>query len=414
MTTSNSKPVCSRLITFLGKSDYKVTSYRNPNDTQQVFETKYVAEALTEFLEPAEVVVLATDDAWEFHGESFSTAIRSHTATMLRRVVFPMGNSQSGLWAQFDLLKNELRLPAVERTRSIALDITLGFRSAPFFCAGVLSFSQLVDEFAPNVSIYYGAFEAKQGNETDIWDITSFSQLITWSSSIMLLLKTGRADGLADATDAIGRSLAKQWSLGDRKGPAPNLRQLGEALGRFGGDLETVRTGSLLLGDQNSMSSVTALLNAIATVNSSADAIPPLVDVLDRIRSVIEPLNTQDRLSRPKGIQALKSLANLYWQMGRFAEAASTMREAYITQFATSAADCPGQTNFSKEDRESAELEWFKSDEHFAQEIAHVRNDIEHAGYNAQPMSPERIKSKIRDLIERLTAFERLLPSHDA
>jgi len=307
-----------------------------------------------------------------------------------------------------------LRLPAEERLRRVSLDITLGFRSAPFYCAGVLSFSQLVDEFAPEVSIYYGAFEAKQGNETDIWDITSFSQLISWSSSIMLLLKTGRAEGLAEATDAIGRSLAKQWSLGGRKGPAPNLRQLGEALGRFGGDLETVRTGSLLIGDQKSVSSVTALLDAIATVNSSADAIPPLVDVLDRIRNVIEPLKTQDKLSQPNGIRALQSLANLYWQMGRFAEAASTMREAYITRFANSAADCPGQSNFSKEDRASAELEWLKADDLLAREIAHVRNDIEHAGYNSQPMPPDRIKSKIRDLIERLTAFERSLPSDDA
>jgi len=111
-------------------------------------------------------------------------------------------------------------------------------------------------------------------------------------------------------------------------------------------------------------------------------------------------------LSDPEGVKALQELAKLYYQMGRYAEAASTMREAYINQHACSQSDCPGQPGYSGEHRDAAEKAWFSANECQAKEIAQVRNDIEHAGYNNQPMPPNAIKKKIKELIDKLNVEE--------
>lgn len=295
-----SQPVhFARLVTFLGKAAYQPTAYQSPYDAQQTFPTQYVAAALAEFLRPDEVVVLATDDAWEVHGGQFTAQLCDHQGLTPQRIVFPAGRSEGELWAQFEILKEALRVPNSSAPGRVALDITLGFRSAPFFCAGVVSFLQLVDERPPEVSIYYGAFDARQENSTPIWDLTAFTELIQWSSHIMLLLKTGRAEGLAEATESIGRALTKEWAMSGKRGTAPNLRELAEALGRLGGDLETVRTGALLLGDERRKSSVAALHAELLASQPTAFAIPlQLEEALVKLKQLVAALRSENEALR--------------------------------------------------------------------------------------------------------------------
>lgn len=134
---------------------------------------------------------------------------------------------------------------------------------------------------------------------------------------------------------------------------------------------------------------------------------PAVKSAPTRIPDLVERLRTASRLSEPDGIVALRRLAKLYFDMGRYAEAAATMREAWIKRHACSRADCPGRPEFSDEHRAAAEAGWFKANEFEAKEIAHVRNDIEHGGYNSNSMPPETIKRKILELIERLAVEEK-------
>lgn len=398
MTTEQS---FQRLVTFLGKpskGSYEKTTYLSPTNPNDIYETAFVADALAYFLKPHEVVVLATDEAWIGQGDMLQSQLESQQVPLIRNVRLPTGRNENELWSQFEILKQELRLPVNSASNRVALDITHGYRSVPFFGAGVVTFLQLVDEVPPEISIFYGAFEARQENRTPIWSLTPFSDLVAWSAHIMLFLKTGRADGLAEATEAIGRSLRREWALTDRHEPAPTLGSLGQVLARVGGDLETVRTGSLMLNN----SSVMSLHAELDAARTTAQSIPPLADVLDRIKSKTEPLLTNARLSEPAGIKALQALARLYFEMGRYAEAASTVREANINRHACSQSDCPGQQSFDKEHREAAEKAWFNADQNRAREIAQVRNDIEHAGYNRQPMPSRVIKEKIKSLIDGL------------
>lgn len=404
-----------RLVSFLGKprNSYKPTVYVMDHGNGQRKEsrkTRFLTDALNQLLRPQEVVILATDEAWKEQGAKLKKQIGD---VELKHVQFPAGGTEQELWNQFDVLKEQLRLPDGISPRTIALDITHGFRSQPFFAAGAVTFIQLVDENPPDVSIYYGAWEERgEDNRTPVWDLTPFADLISWSSHIMLFLKTGCGEGLAAATEAIGSALRKEWALAGRKGNQPSLGRLGKALARFAEDLEMVRTGSLML-DGSGTSSTRALSEAIKDVGDADGAkdtaggvLRPLLDVLDKIKSLVEPLITDSRLSDREGLRALGHLARVYYDMGRYAEAASTIREAYINQHACDKSDCPGDPSFAPDNRKAAEKRWREANEDLAREIADVRNDIGHAGYKSQPMPPKTIRKKIDGFIKGLTHEE--------
>jgi CRISPR-associated protein Csx16 len=395
-----------RLVTFLGTGRYEKTKYRwsgrldragassVPSD---VVSTKFVARAIAEFCGATEVVVLATEKAWETHGEEFRASLQTFGLRVPERAedFFPNGATRDELWRQFGMLKDALRLPG---GGLVLLDVTHGFRSSPFFAAAAAAFTRMVDPAPPELQVAYGAFEAKDAEGVaPIWDVTPFVELLDWSRDLMLFLRTGRAAEVAGSVKAIGQALHRACYEGGRD--KPNLKPLAKAMKRLGEDVETVRTGSLLLGGS---SSVAAFLSKLEEAKGDLSRhIPPLDDLFDRIRSVFKPLQTDHRLSEPGGLDAIQALASLYFKMGRYAEAAATLREGWINQHACERSDCPGRPEFDDEHRKSAEEAWKAADEYLAREIAGVRNDIQHAGYRRSPMRAATIKRKIDELISK-------------
>jgi CRISPR-associated protein Csx16 len=392
-----------RLVTFLGTGKYEETTYQWHRDgASATCRTRFVARALAEFASANEIVVLATQEAWDRHGAEFRDQLRRFGLKGPADTFLPLGATPAELWRQFELAKEALR--AHEGTKVI-LDITHGFRSSPFFAAAAVAFIRLVDERPPDLEVVYGAFEARSAdNVTPIWDVTPFVELLDWSRSLMLFLRTGRGGELSSAIEPLGRALQKSWYSGGRQGKQPTIKQLGDALQQFASDIETVRTGALLLGSSGTRSSVADLLNELERSQEDLPRhIPPLFDVLDRLRTRIATLRTSQRLSEPDGQRALKELASYYVDMGRYAEAAATIREAWICQHACSRSDCPGMPEFSDEHRLAAERAWYAANEMLANEIAETRNDIQHAGYRRDPQPPDTIRRKIRELIAKLT-----------
>ena len=91
-----------------------------------------------------------------------------------------------------------------------------------------------------------------------------------------------RGEPRPDRTEAfrLGRELARCWAE-TKEGVRPNLEKLGKALREFGGNLETVRTGDLLL--PGAAGSAASLSTALQEAEESAAAVPPLADVAIRI-----------------------------------------------------------------------------------------------------------------------------------
>lgn len=387
-----------RLVSFLGTGRYEETTYCFEGRT---FTTRYVAHALASLTKPEETVILATDEAWGMHGESLLRMLEEVGTRRPEHRLLPLGQNPDELWQQFRVVVDSVICgPDIS---TVLFDITHGFRSQPFLAGAALDFVRSVQSVDTRLRVVYGAFEARNDNQTPIWDLTVFSELLDWSRSLLLFLRTGRAGEVAAPTERLGRELNKQWFAQGRQGPQPQLRRFGEALRRFGGALETVRTGDLLCHTPQT-SAASELLGAIDGVEAEAARyLPPLAQVLSLIRGLVAPLVTRDRLSEPGGQAALRALAALYLQMGRYSEAASTLREADITRFASPKADCPGSPDFSSDQRELAEKAWYQADPKRVQTIADLRNDIDHAGYRRRPLPAQTIRTMIEQLIEAMS-----------
>jgi CRISPR-associated protein Csx16 len=232
-----------------------------------------------------------------------------------------------------------------------------------------------------------------------------------------LFLRTGRSADVAEPTLRLGQELNRRWAE-TREGPAPNLAKLGAALRDFGSNLETVRTGDLLLGSDGSAARLAARLEEARS--GTATLLPPLADVLDRIRDqMLEPLlGTSDDLASEPGHQVLARLAGLYLNMGRWAEAAAVVREGWITRHATPDAAF-GRRNQARPSvdegaRRDAEERWNAAERDAVRRIAQVRNDLEHAGFKQQPLAAKVLQDRLHRLVAEFAALPSVAAQQNA
>lgn len=393
-----------RLVSFLGVGNYSPVVYRL--ESQRSTLTPWVTQALCELIEPRpiEVVVLATQAAWKKNGQPLTEAMSRAGLPAPQRVDVREGGDPEALWQQFAAITEALRVPA---GHDVVLDITLGFRSQPFFSAAVGAFVHAVDDRPNRLRVVYGAIEAKQDDVAPVWELTTFVDLLDWTREIIAFLHTGRVAGVASRTLELGRALAQEWSqrAWDERGTRPTLDQLAKALEAFGDDLATVRTGALTLGN----GSAARLSREIERAGDAlAVAAPPLADVLDKIAVMARPLRVDgETLASEEGQRAVAALARLYLKMGRYSEAASTIREGWVTLYAEEAsAACPG-TSYSRSARDRAERHWFTVEGERARTVATIRNDIDHAGFGDQPLLPHKLIAKIQLLAEEFAVASR-------
>jgi hypothetical protein len=198
----------------------------------------------------------------------------------------------------------------------------------------------------------------------------------------MMFLRTGQADGVVTPTRDLGNKLNKERSMSGRKEEMSQLKSLAKAIENFSHDYTTIRTGSMLTGRQSSAEKLRVTIEK--SLNDVKQELPPLVQILDQVSEMVEPLLTNGaRLSSTSGQRALVNLAKLYQSMGRYGEACSIIREGWITLGAPENADEPGP-NFDQKSRSDQEKRWHDTVDD-ALEVGNIRNDILHAGFNDSP-----------------------------
>jgi len=371
----NPPSVC-RLVTFLGTGKYKETIYQL--DGEPAPPTPYVCRALAELFDSTEITVLATEEAEKQHKEGLKQSLRDGNRPSPCFIRIPLGRDSAERWEQFKLLKEQLRGCG----GPVMLDVTHGFRSQPLFAASIVAFVRAVDETPPDLRICYAAFEAKQDNLTPIWELSEVLKLLDWAQALRMFLRSGRAQEAAAETTRLGSELAKAWVRGGRCGDRPSLDTLGKGLKEFGEDLETLRTGDLLIRRGTKKSSAERLLSSARQAKEGARThAPPLADVLDRVIEMAEPLaGERHDLSGDEGRRAVAALAALYLGLGRYLEAAATVREGWVNLYAPKTALCPGGENFDRNERDRAEKRAHEHDKAF-REVTDRRNDFLHAQY---------------------------------
>lgn len=380
------------LISFLGTSDYTETNYELDG---QSCSTKFMVEALAKFIKPAQIKLIATDEAWAKHGTAISQTLRQsgHPDPMCIRV--PTGGEDAQLWTLFQAIIEAIRAS----DHPVLFDITHGFRMQPFFAAACIQYIQAVLPEPPSIRVVYGEFRRDQPT-SPIWELTPFLDVLSWSQHLMMFLRTGQADGVVAPTDASAKKLGREWYTGGQKGKAPQLQSFAKALKAFGDNFVTIRTGSLLTRTAKQEAATTKLLNEIdQTRDEVAQQLPALAIVLDQVREMVKPLVTNNsRLSTQPGQRCLLALARLYQKMGRYSEAISVLREGWITLGAPDTADNPGP-GFSREERKNQERRW-QDNTRQNLSVSEIRNDIQHAGFNPNPQDRDWFNKQLKMLLD--------------
>lgn len=388
-----------RLITFLGTGDYKPVEYAWEGTGQST--TPYIADALAQLWKPDEVVVLTTPESADMHRGELGKLLEQNESVKVVWEQQPAGRSTDEQWQQLELLRKHLQ---VEKDDDVLLDITHGFRAQPFMAGATVSLLQAAGQVSGNVGIVYGEFN-RADNTGCIWDLGLYVQLMEWAQALHVFMKTGVATAVVDlGKDAKKRVSNNVRMTGGKK--YPEFSKLVNAIERFANDLATVRLASIITGYEqdhrkkpNAQGSAKTLIDAIDKHSEEVrQLIPPLELVLDQLVKEIRPL-VASALASDDGQRALKALADYYLSLQRYPEAAVVLREAQINLYAADEAIEVNTPSFSKEQRRSAEAAFRNHPD--AKAIAEIRNDIEHGGINQQPLKPDDLARRLKELVEQ-------------
>ncbi|BBD76984.1 CRISPR-associated protein Csx16 [Hydrogenophilus thermoluteolus] len=380
-----------KLISFLGTGKYESVCYHWEGKR---YESRFVAEALARLSNVTSAVILATEGAEQTHGQALADAF-ANAAIDCQFKRIRNGQSPDELWDNFSILTDLL-----DTEEPALLDITHGFRSQPFFAGAVVAFLRTIRNKTSSVRVVYGAFEARDANnQTPVWDLTPFVELLDITQNIHIFLQSGQAENLAAHIEELGRKLACEWAR-TKQGPRPKLDNFAKALREFSESLTTVRVGQILLSNGRKPSKAAQLLQAIDEAKADlTQHLPPVARVLDAMRAMVEPLTPERTdLTGDEGKALMASLARLYLSLGRYAETGIVLREGWVNLYATSQATCPGQS-FDKQEREKAEKRMSLAG-NTERELAGLRNDIEHAGFRQQPLPPQTIREKLQRFLD--------------
>lgn len=427
------------LVTILGKpskgkNSYERRLYIDPHNKDNYKETDYYAEALVEFIHPRNVVVLCTKQVENTWYPKLETKLRAQGVSCISKRITALGGDETearlSMLEQFKEIKEALS-PALHGEK-IAIDITHGYRSIALTVSAVAAFMRFTNKDHVMFDIYYGAKDSVDDTEpVPTWNLSWLMDLMAWGEELSLFLRTGRAE--TSAGSRIGRTdlvtliekTAKDDQQGVLFGTSDELRTLAGCFKDFSGDLETVRTGSLLLGkvDENGAlvkeSSAKGLRDAVRSYKAVVDKLMhPLSTVLEQVENMVEKLVVDEPHYGLKGhnLQAVAALAELYVGLGRFAEAITTTHEGSVNAKIKEdgpeqrALTTPGEAqcnHITRTDDAIAHLnkggtlkDWQppekeKFDPARSWISKNPRNDLNHAGYRPDPLPYDEIRDKI-------------------
>ncbi len=196
-------------LSFLGTGNYSATAYTWKGRHRV---TRFMPVAVRDLFEPEELLVAETSRAREVHGDALAKAC-SYTS-----VSVPNGMSEDAWWRLFNAITD-----AVPEGASLLVDITHGFRSQPFLAMAIVLYLRVVKDVTIE-RIVYGAFEAGDGKQSPIIDLTPFLHLVDWTSATQQFQRYGNATPLR----VMFRQIEGESRNGDRV--ALHLRPAGDTL----------------------------------------------------------------------------------------------------------------------------------------------------------------------------------------
>ncbi|MCS6900465.1 MAG: TM1812 family CRISPR-associated protein [Myxococcales bacterium] len=458
----------TRIVSFLGLSNRETPPYYDevPYEIEVFSGGQRVRTAKTALKDVA--TVLATEDnncsllmlgteqaknRWFGQEGAFRLELQKGLAAspgglsrnpMLGFQSIPEGTTREECWRIFTTLNHalqaeplELSIPGDTTTQresqeptEIVLDITHGFRSAPFFAASVVAFQRSEQrrkgQNGPRFRIVYAHHEPwkykedPDGYTAPIWFLDDLIEVLDWNTAIDDLMRHGRADELERRVQAVHNRAARHAR--ENQLNFPKLQQFGKAARDFADSLVTARIPETITERSE------ALKNAIASCRQDlVRHIPPLEPQLDHLQEKARALSAPTVVSR-EGIRASLELATLYLELQRYAEAAITLRETVVSACSVeltgnqalqphhggTSTRVRGNSGFQEERKHHEDHLWTDSAEdtevvkqlrNLMRSIGDLRNDVEHGGFREMARGGSNIRGELQ---EKLNQFRKL------
>lgn len=408
-----------KLLTFLGTGRYDETTYVLDTREQSAF---YAPVASCAFLRPDELIVFATKDAQDAHGET----IRAAVSVPIVFKAIPLGANERELWDIFEQIGS-----AVQPRDEVAFDITHGLRSFPLI--GLLAATFLRAGLDVKVrAVLYGAFDVGKvvsPGRTPMFDLYPMLGLLEWAVAADRFNRTGDARYLANLVE----SHRKESALA-AKGDPEQLRQIG-ALGNLASTLSKISQGLQLIRPRQVMEQVAGLPERIERARPAmerAASAQPFSLLLERVAQTYQPLAQSalvDDAPRTRVRQTLvteRGLIHWYAEREHWAQAVSLAREWFVSWvmfqlgvFNTTQLDARDRISNVIGAEASDFVKAKQSGKPFASiflaavpcmetvlalwhPLTQARNDVLHAGMREEPGKPDDLIEQIRQHIATL------------
>lgn len=345
------------------------------------------------------------------------------------------GNSSEELWTLFNALTELLsgdaltlsdpydpNKPLVESASpsDIWLDVTRGWRNQPFFAASAVTFVRAQErrekrEAPPARRILYAAYDLET-KEAPFRDLTAFLEAADWNRALDGLMRFGRADDLEALLAERERGLRAVPGVDHKL--VPKLKHLGSLARSFADALATGRVQPLLTSIAPAFARSLSDLEPLLAVHA-----PPVAPQVAQLRDWAQRLSAETVISG-EGLSATLELLELYGQLERYAEQAALLRERMIDEWTLcqlphDAVLQPGSrvAKFNEQrHRMDAGLGRLGSGApgigRRFQNTVQVRNDVEHCGYNHDPLDAQKARKQLKSHVEGLPTVFLNLSNH--
>ncbi|GAB4396832.1 MAG: hypothetical protein OHK0052_18540 [Anaerolineales bacterium] len=385
-----------KVITFLGiKPRDAVYEWKG-----KTYPAKVTAQAIREFAQFDEMLVLVTPDA------------KTQTFPLLAHLgddrILPIdivdGKDTESMWEIFQTVVDN-----VDEDETVIFDITHGFRSLPFLAFLFIAYLKS----AKNVTIeavYYGAWEMQKDGVTPILDLTEFVTMLDWLTAVNEFVYTGNA-----------RYLAQELNIREQ----PQLRPLAENVSEISLGLELLRPRDVAKASQE----------ISQHLESASDILPkPFGVVAQSLKTAYTQFGLQNSNDAKEHLRVQLRMIKWYCEKQQFVHTLSMAREWLVSllcvEFNLDLWDknCREEMEFllnggvRKENvviiKESPYLEVWKQKQYRKRlnrlwcgepyELANLRNDVLHSGFRKNPELAAAIVTQIEKIVNEVNEIAKI------
>jgi CRISPR-associated Csx2 family protein len=332
-------------------------------------------------------------------------------ATPFKSIDIPEGKSQKEIWEIFQILYDH-----INEGDHVVIDITHAFRSIPMLAMVVLPYARVVKNITIQ-GIYYGAYEARQGGAAPIFDLTEFNVLLEWTTALDRFIKAGDASMACELAESEVKKKKREIQRPDAVLDA--FKNVTNKLGDFCLSLATCR--GLKLSD------AAGQLKQALQESVSLPGIRPYIPLLQKV---------QRELDNFPGEHVRDGLAAAQWcaDHNLVQQGFTILQETLISHFTVQVLKddlnnltsrklvnqaltillkelpqeewkVPAKDNPDNVARIVAAINNYPGMAKILRQLGSDRNDINHAGYNNNPMAADKFAPKLRDYIAALQKF---------